>query len=116
MAIGILLRSGYVSTYCYLTFHHSDCFNCRGWRAFLGQVDLIACKCLFEALLSIRFVNGETKGVCCLTVVFAERIIKLIACTPRLTFSFKLNHEPLNYSILTSVFLKSVDCFFKTRI
>ena len=80
------------------------------------QASSIACKYLFEALLSIRSVNEETIGVYCLMAVFAVTIIKLIACTPKSISSSKLNLEPLSYSILTSVFLRSVDCFFVTRI
>ena len=116
MVIGILLRSDYESAYCYLTYHHFDYFNYRLWRVFLEQANWIACKCWFEALLSIHSVNVKIRGVCYSMVAFVLRIIKLIAYTPRSTFSFKLNLEPLNYSILTSVFLRSVDCFFAIRI
>ena len=80
------------------------------------QASSIVCKYSFEALLSIRSVNGETIGVYCSMAVFAVMIIKLIACTPRLISSSMLSLEPLSYSILTSVFLRSVDCFFVTRI
>ena len=80
------------------------------------QANSIVCKCLFEALLSIRSMNEEIRGVYCLMAVFAVRIIKLIACTPMSISSSMLNLVPLSYSILTSVFLRSVNCFFVTQI
>ena len=80
------------------------------------QANLIACKCLFLALLSTHFMNEEIRGVYYLKVVVVVKIIKLITCTPGSISSSKLNLEPLSYSKLISVFLRSVNCFFVTQI